>query len=113
MYVYMYTGYIQYMSKQDCASEFCIYFSKVWKESSANLLYLKIKIISKVGWLVKFNVALGHRSGLLPTVWESSLKILQRYVIIILIHHGGDSTPALVPSEVHFLWEFRGHCTHD
>ena len=44
-----------------------------------------------------FNVGLELRSGLLPTVWDSPLRMIQRHAITILILQGGNDFPALVP----------------
>ena len=65
-----------------------------------------------ISWLVGFNVGLERRIGLLPTVWDASRKIIRRHAIAILIRHGGDVSPALVPTEV-YGWELGGHCIHD
>ena len=42
--------------------------------------------------------------------------MIRRHAITILILHGGDGSPALVPPDVHwypFVWELGGHCIHD
>ena len=51
------------------------------------------------GWvqLIVINVELELRSG---TVWNSSLRMIRRYAITILIRHGGGDSPALVFVEV-------------
>ena len=49
---------------------------------------------------VGFNVGLELLGGLLPTVWDSSLKMVRRHAITILTFRGGDGSPALLPSEV-------------
>ena len=51
------------------------------------------------GWLVGFSFGLELRSGLLPTVWDSSLKMVRRHAITILILHGENGSLALVPAE--------------
>ena len=44
------------------------------------------------GWLSESRVELDINSGLLPTVWESLLRILRTLVItILIIHEWGDS----------------------
>ena len=40
-----------------------------------------------LGW-VGFKVGLSNASGLLPTVWDSSWRIIRRHAIAILIRHG-------------------------
>ena len=35
----------------------------------------------KVGWLVVFNVGLELRTGLLPTVWESTRRLIRRQLV--------------------------------
>ena len=49
--------------------------------------------------LVWFNVGLEVLIGLMPTVWDSSLTLVRRHDITILIHHQGNgfSTSPLVP----------------
>ena len=42
---------------------------------------------------------LSYAFGLLPTVWNSSLRMVRRHAITILICHGEDGTPVLVLSE--------------
>ena len=53
-----------------------------------------------IDWLVGFNVKLELLSVLLPTVWDSTLRIIRRHAIKIMIRHGGDSTPVVVPPQV-------------
>ena len=52
------------------------------------------------GWLVVFKRRLEQRSGLLPSVWDSSLRMVRRHAITILIRCGEDVSSALVPAEV-------------
>ena len=47
-----------------------------------------------------FNVGLELLSGPLPTVWGSSLRMVRRHAITILIFHGGDGFLGMVPPEV-------------
>ena len=47
-------------------------------------------MIAWVGWLVEFNVGLEKRIGLLPTVWNSSRRMIRGHAITILILYGGD-----------------------
>ena len=63
--------------------------------------------------IVKFNVLLEQHSGLLLTVWDSSLTMIRTHFITILIHYDGGGSPALVPPKVQFEWEHGGHCIHD
>ena len=64
----------------------------------------------KVGWLVGFNVGLQLRCGLLSTIWDSSQRIIRRRAITVLIFHGGNRSPALVPRGIIF---HRGQYTHN
>ena len=41
-----------------------------------------------VCWFDGLNVGLELRSGLLPTVWDSSVRMVRRHAITILISHG-------------------------
>ena len=68
------------------------------KEFPTLLTYLKIFGMGRIG-LGGFNVGLELRSGLFPTVWDSSLRMILRHSVTILISPGGDDTPALIPSE--------------
>ena len=52
------------------------------------------------GLMGEFNVGLELRRGLLLMVWDTSLRIVQRHAITILIFNGGDGSPALVLAEV-------------
>ena len=55
----------------------------------------------KIGWLVDgFNVGLELRSELLSMVWDSSLRMVRRHAITIVILPGGDDFPASVPPGV-------------
>ena len=47
--------------------------------------------------LVGFNVWLDIHNGLLPTVWDSSLRMIRRHAVTILIRHRGDSFLAFYP----------------
>ena len=47
----------------------------------------------------KFNVEPEQINELLPTVWFSSLRMVQRHTITVLIRHGGDAFPALISPE--------------
>ena len=49
----------------------------------------------------------------MPTVWDSSQRMIRRHAIAILISHEGDYSPAFVPLEVYFGWEHGGHSTQD
>ena len=40
--------------------------------------------------LVEFNVELEQNSGLLPTFWPLSLKMIRKHLMKILIHHEGE-----------------------
>ena len=44
-----------------------------------------------------FNFGLEQSSGLLPKAWDSSLRMIWRHFITILIHHGKDVSLVLVP----------------
>ena len=57
-----------------------------------------------LGRLVGFNVGLGLRSGLLPTLSDSSLRIVRRHAITLLIFYGGDGF-LLGHSAFFILWE--------
>ena len=50
--------------------------------------------------LSEFNVGLKLRNGLLPMVCDSSLRMIRRHAITILILHGGDGSHTLVAAEV-------------
>ena len=63
-------------------------------------LYHIFHIQQSVGWLLRFNVGLELRSGLMPMVWDSTLRTVRRHAITILIFHVGDGSPALVPPKV-------------
>ena len=53
----------------------------------------------ELGW-VGLMSGLNNASGLLPTVWDSSRRMIGRHALATLIHNGGDDSPALVPPEV-------------
>ena len=53
--------------------------------------------------MIGFNVGLELRSGLLPTVWDLSLRMIQRYDVTILICHVRDGSPVLVPQR-YTIW---------
>ena len=61
-------------------------------------MFTTFKAPIMVGWLIRFNVGLELRNGLLPTVCDLSLRIVRRHAITILILHGGDGFPFLVHS---------------
>ena len=63
------------------------------RSTTNGILYL---LTLEVG-LGGFNVGLEQRNGLLPTVWHSSLKMVRRRAITILIRHGWNGSSALVP----------------
>ena len=54
-------------------------------------------VVSKMVW---FDFGLELRSELLAKVWNSSLRMVQRHAITILIFHGGNGSPALVPPQI-------------
>ena len=54
-----------------------------------------------VCWLVgRLSVGLELGRGLLLSTYDSSLRVVRTHAIIILILHGRDGSPAMVPSEV-------------
>ena len=56
-----------------------------------NVFYYYIKKKSVLlGRVVEFNVGLVLLSWLLPTLWDSSLRIIERHASTNLIHQGGD-----------------------
>ena len=57
--------------------------------------YHFININGDLNWveLSGSNFGLELRSGRLPMVWDSSLRMIRRHVITILIHKGGDGSP--------------------
>ena len=75
-----------------------------------DLLLLFEMQIRELGRWVGFNVRLQQRSGLLPTILDTSLRMFQE-----TCHHnfGGDSSSALVQPEVQLEEELAGHCTYD
>ena len=50
-----------------------------------------------------FNIGLEQLSGLLPTVWVSSRRMIRRHAIAILICHGGNSPPLWYLQRYNFL----------
>ena len=75
----------------------------IWLTSMNTIRNLKIYVQNKhtqSGWLVGFNVELELCSGLLPSVCDSSLRMVLRHTITILIFHGGEGSPVFVPPHV-------------
>ena len=60
---------------------------------------MRFIVAAKDGWLVGFNVELELRSGLLPTVWNSSVRMVWIHDITIFILHGGYGSPVDVESD--------------
>ena len=48
-----------------------------------------------------------------PTVWDASLRMIRRHVIIISIRDGREGSCALAPPEIKFERQLGGHCTHN
>ena len=62
----------------------------------------KASSLLSYGYLIGFNVGLEQRSGLLPTDWESSQRMIQMHAMTSLIRHGGDPTELYIPKMYHY-----------
>ena len=67
---------------------------------SASFVSWKKTIVLSVCLLNEFNFRLKLRTGLLLTVWESSLRVVQRHAIAILILRGED--PCIIELKLFF-----------
>ena len=74
-------------------------FESAKNERTNNIFKHKIilSMYRSVGW---FYSRTSVTQWQLPTVRKSSLKMVLMHVVIVLFHHGGNRSPAVVPPEV-------------